>query len=138
MNSLIPPLGMATLAFVLTVVLIVGTKETKQGKAKPLGWWAVLILSLLAGASFVAAGWPFDLVPKLVMGDLLGLVSAIKPGLKVPGLALALMAVLAWVGLTRRQVAVIGLILFYLLAGSGGSLGELAEKLRGIAENFAS
>jgi hypothetical protein len=129
---------MVSLAFLLTVVLIVGTKETQKGKAKPLGWWAVLVLSLLAGASFVGAGWPFDIIPKLVMNDLVGAIAAVKPGLSLPGLALALLAVLAWVGLTRRQVAVTGIILFYLLAGSGGGLGTLAEKLRDVAEHFAS
>ncbi|MDQ0961976.1 hypothetical protein QFZ66_005854 [Streptomyces sp. B4I13] len=138
MNSLIPPIGIVSLAFVLTVVLIVGTKETKQGKAKPLGWWWVLILSLIAGSSYTAAGWPFDLIPRLVMGDLVGAIAAIKPGMSLPGLALALMAVLAWVGLTRRQVAVIGIVLFYLLAGSAGGFGILAEKIRAIAEHFAS
>jgi hypothetical protein len=138
-NSVIPPIGIVSLAVVLTVVLIIGTKETKgDSQAKPLGWWWVLFLSMLAGASYTAAGWPFDIIPKLVMGDLLGAIAAIKPGLSLPGIALALMAVLAWVGLTRRQVAVLGIVLFYLLAGSGGGLGTLAERINAIAQHFAS
>ncbi|GGZ73045.1 hypothetical protein ACFOOM_01125 [Streptomyces echinoruber] len=138
MKSLMPALGPEGLALVLTAMLIFGTKETKTGKAKPLGWWWVLILSLIAGASYVAAGWPFDIVPTLVMGDLVGVIAAIKPGLSLPAIGLTLMVVLAWVGLTRRQVAVIGIILFYLLAGSGGGLGILAERIRATADHFAS
>lgn len=138
MNSLIPALGPEGLALFLTTLLIVGTKESKTGKFKPLGWWWVLVLSLMAGASYVAAGWPFDIVPKLVMGDLIGAIAAIKPGLSLPAIGLSLMAILAWVGLSRRQVAVIGIVLFYLLAGSDGGLGILSEKIRAVAEHFAS
>ncbi|WP_329253469.1 hypothetical protein [Streptomyces canus] len=36
MKSLIPPLGAVGFAVFLTVVLVLGTKETKEGKAKPL------------------------------------------------------------------------------------------------------
>ncbi|MFI1702994.1 hypothetical protein [Streptomyces griseoruber] len=138
MNSVIPPLGIVSFAAVLTAVLILGTRENAQGKAKSLGWWWVLFLSLLAGASYTAAGWPFNVVPKLVMGDLVGFVGAMLPGLTLPGLALLLMAFLAWVKLTRRQVAVTGIILFYILAGAGGGLGTLAERLHAVAQNLAS
>ncbi|MER7477366.1 hypothetical protein ABTX60_06885 [Streptomyces sp. NPDC126510] len=138
MKSLIPALGPEGLAVVLTVVLLLGTKETKEGKAKPLGWWWVLFLSLLAGASYVAAGWPFDVVPKLVMGDLVGAIAAIKPGLSLPAIGLSLIAFLVWKGLTRRQVAVIGIVLFYILAGAGGGLGVISEKINAIAQHFAS
>lgn len=138
MNSLIPPLGGVGLGVFLTAVLVFGTKEAKTGKAKPLGWWAVLILSLLAGASYAAAGWPFDLIPKLVLGDLIGALGAIMPGLSLPAIGLTLMVILAWVGLTRRQVAVVGIILFYVLAAAGGSLGTLSERIRAVAEHFAS
>lgn len=138
MNSLIPPLGAAGFAVFLTVVLVLGTKESKEGKAKPLGWWWVLILSLLAGASYTAAGWPFDIVPKLVMGDLVGAIAAIKPDLSLPAIALSIIAFLAWKGLTRRQVAVTGIVLFYILAGAGGGLGVISERINAVAQHFAS
>jgi hypothetical protein len=139
MDSLIPALGPEGLAVVLTVVLILGTKEGgKEGKVKPLGWWSTLILSLIAGASYVAGGWPFDIVPKLIMGDIVGAIAAIKPGLSLPAIGISLMAVLMWLGLTRRQVAVIGLVLFYILAGAGGGLGTLSEQIKALADHFAS
>lgn len=138
MESVIPALGTVGFAVVLTAVLIFGTKENSGGKSKPLGWWVVLAISMLAGASYAAAGWPFDLVPKLLMGDVLGAVDAIMPGLSMPAIALTLMAVLAWVGLTRRQVAVVGIFLFYVLAGSDGSLGTLAERIHAVAQDLAT
>ncbi|MET7809804.1 hypothetical protein ABZT26_02955 [Streptomyces sp. NPDC005395] len=138
MDSLIGPLGPVGLAVVLTAVLIFGTKEGKEGKAKPLGWWAVLFLSLLAGAAFTAGGWPFNVVPNIVTNDLLGTLGAVMPGLAMPAIALTIMAILAWVGLTRRQVAVTGLILFYVLSGSGGGLGTVPERINAVARHFAS
>ncbi len=137
MESVLPPLGTVGFAVFLTAVLIFGTKENSGGKAKPLGWWWVLAISLLAGASYAAAGWPFDLVPKLLMGDLLGVVDAVLPGLSLPAIGLTLMAGLAWIGLTRRQVAVIGIFLFYVLAGSDGTLGVLAERIHQVAQDLA-
>lgn len=137
MESVIPALGPVGFAFFLSAVLIFGTKENSGGKAKPLGWWAVLILSLIAGAAFAAGGWPFDLIPKLLMGDLLGAVDAVMPGLSLPAIALTLMAILAWVGLTRRQVAMLGIFLFYCLAGSDEGLGILAERIHAVAQDLA-
>lgn len=138
MNSLLPPLGAVSFAVVLTAVLIFGTKEGKEGKAKPLGWWWVLFLSLLAGAAFTAAGWPFNIVPNLVTGDLLGMLNAVMPGLSMPGIALTIIAILVWKGLSRRQVAVTGIVLFYVLSGAGGGLGTVAERINAIATNLAS
>jgi hypothetical protein len=136
-NALIPALGVPSLAVFVTALLIVGTRENKTGPLKPLPWGLVLFLSLLAGALYVAAGWPFNIVPQLVMGDLLGLVTAFKPGIKVPALALVLLAVIGWVGLTRRQMAVAGIVLFYLLAGSSGGLGTFAQSIHDAAWKLA-
>ncbi|MGW4731786.1 hypothetical protein ACWEQC_21930 [Streptomyces shenzhenensis] len=138
MKSVIPALGIVSFAVVLTVVLILGTKEQKVGKAKPLGWWWVLGLSTLAGTSYTAAGWPFNVIPQLIMVDGVGLVSVALPGITLPGLALVIMACLAWMGLTRRQVAVVGIILVHIMAGAGGGLGTFAQRIHAVAEHFAS
>ncbi|MDQ0762046.1 hypothetical protein [Streptomyces canus] len=138
MKSLIPSLGVVSFAVVLTVVLILGTKEQKAGKAKPLGWWWVLGLSMIAGASYTAAGWPFDIVSQLIMGDAVSLATATLPGITLPGLALILLAFLAWMGLTRRQVAVLGIVLVHIMAGAGGGFGTLAQRIHAIAMHFAS
>ncbi|KUN32491.1 hypothetical protein AQJ11_02905 [Streptomyces corchorusii] len=137
MKSVIPPVGIVSFALVLTAVLIIATKEQKVGKAKPLGWWWTLGLSMLAGASYTAAGWPFNVVPQLIMGDLVGLVHAAMPGVTLPGLALLFLVLLAWLGLTRRQVAVIGIILVHIMAGAGGGFGILAQRIHAIAMHFA-
>ncbi|MER6632247.1 hypothetical protein ABT301_29205 [Streptomyces sp. NPDC000987] len=137
MKSVIPPIGIVSFALVLTAVLILGTKEQKAGKAKPLGWWWTLGLSMIAGASYTAAGWPFNVVPQLIMGDLVGMVHAAMPGISLPGLALLFLVFLAWLGLTRRQVAVIGIILIHIMAGAGGGFGTLAQRIHAIAMHFA-
>jgi hypothetical protein len=134
----IPTLGIVSFALVITVGLILGTKEQKEGKAKPLGWWWVLFLSMLAGTSYAAAGWPFNIVPQLIMGDLVGFLSSMLPGLSLPGVALVIMAVLAWMGLTRRQVAVTGIILVHIMAGAGGGFGIFAQRIHAVAMHFAS
>ncbi|MFE2424982.1 hypothetical protein [Streptomyces hokutonensis] len=138
MKALIPTLGIVSFAVVLTAVLILGTKEQKAGKAKPLGWWWTLGLAMLAGTSYTAAGWPFNIVPQLIMGDGVGLAHAVLPGITLSGLVLLVLVFLAWVGLTRRQVAVIGIILVHLMAGAGGGFGTLAQRIHAIAEHFAS
>ncbi|MFF5019097.1 hypothetical protein [Streptomyces sp. NPDC001165] len=136
---MIPPIGIVSFALVLTAVLIFATKEQKaaNAKAKPLGWWWTLGLAMLAGASYTAAGWPFNVVPQLIMGDLVGLVHAVTPGVTLPGLALLFLVVLAWLGLTRRQVAVIGIILIHIMAGAGGGFGILAQRIHAVAMHFA-
>ncbi|KUN37728.1 hypothetical protein AQJ30_15705 [Streptomyces longwoodensis] len=138
MNSLIPPIGIVSFALVITAVLILGTrKRDPEAKGKPLGWWWTLGLSMLAGASYTAAGWPFNVVPKLIMGDMVGLATAVVPGVTLSGIALLFLAVLIWVGLTRRQVAVIGIILVHIMAGAGGGFGTLAQRIHAIAVHLA-
>ncbi|MFB0617272.1 hypothetical protein [Streptomyces sp. AGS-58] len=139
MKSVVPAIGIVSFALVLTAVLILGTKEKNpNAKAKPLGWWWTLILSMVAGSAYTAAGWPFNVVPQLVMGDGVGLVRATLPGASLPGLVLLLLVFLAWFGFTRRQVAVVGIILVHIMAGAGGGFGVLAQRIHAIALHFAS
>ncbi|MFI0827233.1 hypothetical protein ACH4Q7_22570 [Streptomyces roseolus] len=134
MNSILGHLGAAGLAVVLSVLLWFGTKG--GGKAKQLGWGMTFFLSMLAGAAFNAAGPPFNLVSALV-NDLLALANSAIAGVTQAALALALLAFAAYAKLTTRQVAVIGVILFFLASGSGGVLDFMSVKIADIMQKLA-
>lgn len=133
-SSLIPAFGAAGLALGLTGILFFGTAT--GGKVKPLGWWWTLILAMVAGASYKAAGTPFDLVSSLV-NDGLGLFGDVVPGTTMAGIALFLTGVILYKKLSTRQVAVIGIVFWYVASGAGGGYSLLAEKIDTIMQSFA-
>ncbi|WP_406501565.1 hypothetical protein OHA04_27485 [Streptomyces sp. NBC_01590] len=133
-SSLIPEFGAAGLALGLTGFLWFGTST--GGKAKALGWWWTLFLAMVAGASYMAAGTPFDLVSTLV-NDLLGLFGEVVARATIAGVALFLTGVILYKKLTTRQVAVIGILYFHVISGAGGGFGLLAEKIDTIMQSFA-
>ncbi|RWZ72280.1 hypothetical protein EQK42_30660 [Streptomyces albidoflavus] len=133
-SSLIPEFGAAGLALGLTGILIFGTST--GGKAKALGWWWTLILAMIAGASYKAAGTPFDLVSSLV-NDGLGLFGDVVPGATMAGISLFLTGVILYMKLTTRQVAVIGIVFWYVASGAGGGYSLLAEKIDTVMKSFA-
>ncbi|MEU9033802.1 MULTISPECIES: hypothetical protein [unclassified Streptomyces] len=133
-SSLIPAFGAAGLALGLTGFLWFGTSS--GGKVKPLGWWWTLFLAMVAGASYKAAGPPFDLVSSFV-NDLLGLFGDVIPGTTMAGIALFLTGVILYKKLTTRQVAVIGIIYWYVASGAGGGFSLVAEKIDTIMQSFA-
>lgn len=135
MHSLLGSLGPVGAAFVLTVVLWFGTKGGGKAKALTYGW--TLFLALLAGASLGAGGWPFNLVPA-VCNDLVQLLGQMIPGITMPALTLTLIAVLMWFKLSTRQVAFIGIFLFYAATGADGFAGTLAGKIALLAQQLAS
>ncbi|THA54274.1 hypothetical protein [Streptomyces sp. A1136] len=135
MNTLIGTIGPVGLAVVLTVVLIFGTKGEGEAKALPWGW--CLFLSVFAGASYAAGGWPFTLVRGLV-NDGVELVNSFIPGLTYPAIGLSMLAIIAWKKLTRRGVCLLGIPFWYIAASSDGGLGILAEKIAAAAQQFAS
>ncbi|WP_381792901.1 hypothetical protein [Streptomyces niveus] len=135
MNSLFGTLGPVGLAVVLTVVLIVGTKG--DGQAKALSWGLCLILSVLAGASFAAGGWPFTLVRGLV-NDLVALVNSFLPGMTFPAIGLCMAAIIAWKKMSRRGVCMMGIVFWYVAASADGGLGILAEKIAAASQQLAS
>ncbi|MEU8870486.1 hypothetical protein AB0D24_04835 [Streptomyces javensis] len=135
MNSLLGTLSPFGLAFVLTVVLIVGT--TGGGKAKPLSWGWALILSVLAGASYAAADWPFSLV-KGVVNDLLSLAESVAPGLTLPAIGLSMIAIAMWRKLSLRGVVMLGIPFFYIASSADGGLGVLADKIALAAQQLAA
>jgi hypothetical protein len=135
MNSLLGTLGPFGLASLLTIVLIFGTKG--EGQAKALSWGWCLILSVLAGASFAAADWPFSLVRSLV-NDVLGMLNGVFPQLTLPAIGLCMAAIIAWKKLSRRGVVMMGIPWWYICASADGGLGVLADKIALVAQQFAS
>ncbi|MFC8723711.1 hypothetical protein [Streptomyces bacillaris] len=135
MNSLLGTLGPVGLAAVLTVVLIVGTKG--DGQAKSLSWGWCLALSLLAGAAYSAAGWPFSLVRGLVK-DFVELLNSVLPGITLPAVGLCMAAIIAWKKLSKRGVAMLGIPFWYVAASGDGGLGILAQKIADLAERLAA
>lgn len=133
--NILGTLGPFGLAVLLTVVLVFGTKG--GGKVKPLGWGWTLVLSLLAGASYAAAGWPFSLVRGAV-NDLLALADSVFPGLTLPAIGLSMLAVILWRRLTTRGVAMMAIPFFYIASSADGGLGILADKIALVAQQLAS
>ncbi|WTW95443.1 hypothetical protein OG216_19570 [Streptomycetaceae bacterium NBC_01309] len=135
MDSILGSLGTVGLAGVLTVLLILGTKP--GGKVQPLGWGTCLVLSMIAGAAYKAAGTPFDLVSDLV-NDGIGLFTDVLPGYSMAALALTLAIVLAYKRLTTRQVSVLGIVFWYVASGAGGAWSIVAEKIQVIMQSLAT
>lgn len=135
MHSLVGTLGPFGLAVVLTVVLVLGTKGG-AGKAKPLGWGWTLFLSLLAGASYAAAGWPFSLV-RGVINDLLSIADSVFPGLTLPAIGLSMLAIIAWKKLSTRGLVWVGVPFFYVASSADGGLGVFADKIALITQALA-
>lgn len=136
MNSFLAGLGTVGVAAVLTAVLWLGTNST--GKVKSLPWGACLILSLIAGAAFKAAGGPFGFVAEVINDGLNMLTQDILPGLTLPAVALIILAILLWKKLSLRGLSMVGIVWFYVVSGAGGSWGYLADRIDAIAMGLAS
>ncbi|MEV6565906.1 hypothetical protein [Streptomyces kronopolitis] len=134
MKSLLGTLGPFGLAFLLTIVLVVGTKG--GGKVKPLSWGWALLLSVIAGASYAAAAWPFSLV-KGVINDGLSLADGVFPGLTLSAIGLSMAAIIAWKKLSTRGVAMMGIPFFYIASSADGGLGKLADKIALLAQHLS-
>lgn len=131
MQDVLGSIGTVGLAVALTALLIFGTKG--GGKLNPLGWWTTLIVAMLAGSAYYAAGTPFTIVSDLVSA-LIGLVQGVTPGITVSGIAFFLVIVILWARLTTRQVAITGIVFWYVASGAGGIWGTVAESIEGIAQ----
>ncbi|MFJ3545432.1 MULTISPECIES: hypothetical protein [Streptomyces] len=135
MNTLFGTLGPVGLAVVLTIVLIFGSKG--EGEAKSLSWGWCLVLSLLAGASYAAAGWPFSLVRGLVK-DVVELVNGAIPGVTLPAIGLSMLAIIAWKKLSKRGVCLWAIPWWYIAAASDGGLGVFASKIADVVARLAA
>lgn len=133
--TILGSLGTVGLAVALTFLLILGTKS--GGKVKPLGWGATLVLSMIAGAAYKAAGQPFDLVSSLV-NDAISLTGEVLPRYSMPGMALTLLIVILWAKLSTRQVAMIGIAFWYVASGADGAWGIVADWIQLVATRVAS
>ncbi|WP_108990429.1 hypothetical protein [Streptomyces coelicoflavus] len=134
MDSLFGNLGIVGLAVALTVLLLVGIKG--GGKVKPLGWWPCLILGMLAGSSYAAAGGLFKLVPDLV-GSLLDVAQGIVPGVTMPAVALTLAIVILFKKLDTKQVALLGIVFWYAASGAGGLWSTVSEAIANLGQQVA-
>lgn len=135
MNSVLGSLGTVGLAVALTALLWFGTKP--GGKAKPLSWGMTLFLAMIAGASYKAAGPPFDLISDLA-NDLIVQAGTVMPGYTVPAMALTLVILLMFMKLSTRQVAWLGILVWYVASGADGAWGIVAQKIALIAQSLAS
>ncbi|MER5688604.1 hypothetical protein [Streptomyces sp. NPDC002205] len=130
----LPALGAVGLADALTALLWFGTSA--GGKMKPLSWGACLVLSMIAGAAYNAAGPPFDIMSGLVR-DGLGMFSSVFPGYSMAGLALTLLIVILYKELTTRGVSMLGIVFWYVASGSGGGFAIVAAKIAVIMRGLA-
>jgi hypothetical protein len=125
-NSVFGNLGIVGLAVCLTVLLLVGIKG--GGKIKPLGWWPCLVLGMLAGSSYYAAGGVFTIIPDLVNGAL-SAAQGLAPGMTVAALALTMAIILGFKKLSTKQVAILGVVFWYAASGAGGVWGQVAKAI---------
>ncbi|MEV4227274.1 hypothetical protein AB0J81_09220 [Streptomyces bobili] len=134
MNSVFGNLGPVGLALVLTVLLVFGIPG--GGQLKPLGWWPTLLLSMLAGSAYKAAGGIFKLVPDLV-GSLISTVNSVLPGATMPAIALALAIFILFKKLSTKQVGLLGIAFWYVAAGAGGTWSYLSDAIANLGTNLS-
>lgn len=133
MNSVFNLGSAVSVAVVLTVLLLVGIPA--GGKLKPLGWWPTLVLSMLAGSAYKAAGGIFTIVPDLV-GSLIATVNGIVPGVTMPGLALSLAIFILYKRLSTKQVGFLGIGFWYVASGAGGVWSYVSEAIANLGANL--
>jgi hypothetical protein len=127
-------LGPVGLAFVLTLLLVFGIPG--GGQLRPLGWWPTLILSMLAGSAYKAAGGPFGVVPDFV-DTLIGTAQGMLPGLTMGALALGLAIFILFKKLTTKQVGLLGIVFWYVAAAAGGSWSYVSESIADLGVNLS-
>ncbi|MCF3960304.1 hypothetical protein [Streptomyces fuscigenes] len=130
-------IGVFGIASALLVVLWFGTKDNENAKVGPLNWWACVLLSLLAGAAFNAAGTPFDLISSLV-NDLVGLIGAFAPELTMPALALILALLAVFKKWSRRGISYLVVFFTYVASGAGGPWAVLSKRIAAAVHGMAS
>ncbi|MER6980555.1 hypothetical protein [Streptomyces carpinensis] len=134
MISVIGHIGIFGVAAVLFVVLWFGTKG--GGKAGQLSWWWILILSFIAGSAFKAAGPPFSWISEGLM-DVVRMLRHAFPQLTGPGLAVVIIAIIAFRKLSPRALMFFGVLFTTVAAGAGGAPGWLATQFDMLATSWA-
>lgn len=134
MTSVFGNLGTVGLAAVLTVLLIFGIPG--GGKLKPLGWWTTLLVSMLAGSAYKAAGGLFKVVPDFV-GSVIHWINGFLPGLTMPALALCTAIFILFKKLTTKQLGVLGIFFWYIAAGAGGNWSYISDNIAHLGTSMA-
>jgi hypothetical protein len=119
-------LGTVGLAAALTCLMIFGIPG--GGKLKPLGWWTTLFVSMLAASTYKAAGGIFKIVPDAA-GTVIGFLNGFVKGLTMPALATCFLIVILFKKLTTQQVAIVGLLFFYITADAGGTWINISDAI---------
>lgn len=133
--SFLAGIGLFGLAAILTVILWFGSKEN-EGKVK-LSWGWCLGLSLLAGTAYSAAGFPFDIIGALIQ-DVMGVIGAVAPDLKMPALAALMIALALFKKFTKRGISVLCIVWVHVATGAGGPYARVAAALADAAERLAA
>ncbi|MBL0778054.1 hypothetical protein ACFYNV_29060 [Streptomyces albidoflavus] len=134
--SFLAGIGLFGLAAILTVVLWFGGKENEGGKVK-LSWGWCLGLSLLAGVAYSAAGFPFDIIGALIQ-DVMGVIGAVAPELKMPALAALMIALALFKKFSKRGISVLCIVFVHVATGAGGPYARFAAALADAAERLAA
>ncbi|MGW0575143.1 hypothetical protein ACWD25_04055 [Streptomyces sp. NPDC002920] len=134
MNSVFGNLGPVGLAVVLTALLVFGIPG--GGQLKALGWWPTLLLSMLAGAAYKAAGGIFKIVPDFV-GSIIATANGVIPGLTMPALALATLIFILFKKLTTKQIGILGIFFWYIAAGAGGTWSYISDSIANLGTNLS-
>lgn len=127
--SIFGDLGTVGVALVLTAVLLVGIPG--GGKLKPLGWWTTLLVAMLAGSAYAAAGGLFRIIPDMVH-SLVNFAHGFFRGATMPAFATCLLIVILWKRMTTKQVAVVALVFFYVAAGAGGNWSYISDAIENV------
>jgi len=119
-------LGTVGVAAALTCLMIWGIPG--DGKLKPLGWWTTVLVAMLAGSAYKAAGGFWAIVPDII-GTGIGFIQGFVKGLTMPALATCLAIFMLFKKLTTRQVGYTALVFFYVAAGAGGNWSYISEAI---------
>lgn len=119
-------LGTVGVAAALTCLMIWGIPG--EGKLKPLGWWTTVLVAMLAGSAYKAAGGPFAIVPDII-GTGVGFAQSFLKGLTMPAIATCVLIFMLFKKLTTRQVGYTALVFFYVAAGAGGRWSYISEAI---------
>lgn len=131
--GVIPALGTGGTALALTAVLWFGTSQ--GGKVKQLPWGWCLLLALVAGAAYKAAGDPIGLSP--LVGEAVNLLNGIVPGVTVAALGVIMLAIILWKKLSLRGVSMCGIFFFFVMAATTGTFGKVSSVLANVASRLA-
>ncbi|MFI1723913.1 hypothetical protein [Streptomyces sp. NPDC020489] len=119
-------LGTVGVAAALTCLMIWGIPG--EGKLKPLGWWTTVLVAMLAGSAYKAAGGPFAIVPDII-GTGIAFVQSFLKGITMPAIALCVLIFMLFKKLTTRQVGYVALVFFYAASGAGGNWSYISDAI---------